>query len=69
METELEALRCTDCQELNTNKDIKKLGMCRNCGNKRMKNVLLLNDKEAADLKARGVSDAFFEMFEGVRDE
>ena len=66
---ELEVVRCCDCQALNTSYEIKQYGMCRDCGNKRMRNVLMINQKEYDDLKKKGVSDSFFELFEGVDSE
>ena len=40
-------VRCVDCQHLIFRKEIQDVGMCPKCGTKRVKNVLLLTQKEA----------------------
>ena len=62
-------VRCCDCQKLITREEIKKFGMCPGCGTKRVKNVTLLTEKEMEELKARGISEDFFKLFEGVASE
>jgi len=61
-------VRCCDCQRLVTREEVRKHGMCPGCGNRRMRNVLVLSDKEMADLDRKGVSPEFLALFE-VRND
>ena len=59
--------RCDSCQELLLYTEIKKLGSCSKCGNKRMRNVTIFNEKEKVQMEAWGLSD-FLSQFEEVTD-
>ena len=61
--------RCCDCQKILFREQIQKLGMCPGCGNKRIRNVLVMSEKEMADLKEKGVDPDFLALFEGVEDD
>ena len=49
-------MRCKDCQGLVTFDAIQKLGACDKCGNKRFVEIVLLSEKEMADISS-GVID------------
>ena len=66
---EIEVVRCVDCQRLVLNKEVRSLGMCPGCGNKRVKTVLLLTEKERQELTEKGVSQEFMDLFEEVEHE
>lgn len=59
-------VRCVDCASLITRQDVQKFGMCPNCGCKRVKNVLIMNDKEINELKEKNISPEFIALFEPV---
>lgn len=59
-------VRCVDCQRLIFRQEIRKFSMCPYCGTRRMKNVLVLNDKEMEELKTRGIDPEFIALFEPV---
>ena len=59
-------IRCCECQNLIMRTIIHKDGQCPNCGCKRIRNVLAMNDKEMDRLKELGVDPEFLALFEGV---
>jgi Zn finger protein HypA/HybF involved in hydrogenase expression len=59
-------VRCTDCQRITTREEIRKFRMCPDCGNKRFRNVLVLNKKEMDSLKAQDIDADFLSLFEAV---
>ena len=59
-------VRCTECSELLLREVIHKLGMCSKCGNKRMRNVLVLSVEEMQELKDKNIDPEFLKLFEGV---
>ncbi len=61
-------VRCTDCQRLASREELRKLGMCPDCGNKRFRNVLVLSKKEHDGLEANGVDPDFLAQFEVVHN-
>jgi len=60
-------LRCDSCQGLARLETLHALGCCPGCGNKRMRNVLVLNEDERAQVKAWGIDD-FLTLFRAVPD-
>ena len=58
-------VRCTECQRLIFMPEIKEFGACPDCGCKRVRNVLTLNEKEQKLLIDKGFDD-FLQLFEGV---
>ena len=59
-------VRCTDCQRITTREEIRKFKMCPDCGNKRFRNVLVLNKKEMDALKSQCIDAEFLAEFEAV---
>ena len=57
-------VRCTECQRLAAREELRKLGMCPGCGNRRFRNVTVLNKKEMDELRAADVDPAFLAEFE-----
>jgi Zn finger protein HypA/HybF involved in hydrogenase expression len=57
-------VRCADCQALVTREEVRKFGMCPLCGNRRMRNVLVLSEKEMSTLRRKGVGEEFLAEFE-----
>jgi uncharacterized CHY-type Zn-finger protein len=66
MDAELEVVRCTDCQALITYDEIKQFGCCPECNCKRVRNVLTMKPEEEQKLREKGVSEAFFTLFEAT---
>ncbi len=50
-------LRCDSCQALVKRKSLHKLGACPKCGNKRVRNLTVLNEKERDQLREWGFQD------------
>lgn len=59
-------VRCTDCQRIIYRNEIQTFGCCPDCGNKRVRNVLMLKQEERDALAAKGC-DEFLALFEGVQ--
>ncbi len=59
---------CCDCNKIIYKAQIKKMGMCPGCGNKRVRNVQVMSEEEMAELKFRKVDPKFLELF-GEVDE
>lgn len=60
--------RCDSCNRLVLLKMIHKIGCCNHCGNKRMKDISVFDDSEAAQMKQWGLDD-FLKEFEPVKEE
>ena len=58
-------LRCDSCNKLVQLAVLHKIGVCPLCGNKRMRNVTVLNDVEKKQLETWGMED-FIAEFEVV---
>lgn len=58
-------VRCTDCQRLVFRTEIKEFGCCPDCGCKRFKNVVVMDDKEQQILIDKGHGD-FLKLFKEV---
>lgn len=58
-------VRCTDCQRIIFRDEVQQFGCCPDCGNRRVRNVLTLNDEERAMLEQKG-HHKFLELFEGA---
>lgn len=59
-------VRCDSCQALVLVEEIKVLGSCTSCGNRRVRNVQVMKPDEMADLRHRGVDEGFLVLFEEV---
>ena len=57
---------CDSCQELVQRETIKKVGACSACGNRRFRNVLVLNEANMAKCKEWGIDPDFLALFEQV---
>ena len=58
-------LRCAACNGIIYKTYIRTMGMCPKCGNKRVKNVLILSEKEMEELRKTNTDPAFLDLFEG----
>lgn len=61
-------LRCDSCQALLLLKTLHKFGRCNKCGNKRLRNVTVFNEKEKDLMESWELYD-FLAAFEAVSDE
>ena len=61
-------LRCDSCQCLVKRESLHKLGSCPECGNKRVRNLTVFNEKERDQLVEWGFQD-FVNEYEAVDDE
>ncbi len=61
-------LRCDSCQALMKRETLHKFGACTKCGNKRMRNLTIFNDKEKTQMEEWGFYD-FVGEYEAVGDE
>ncbi len=61
-------LRCDSCQALVRRTTLRQFGSCNKCGNRRVRNLVLFNDEEKAQMDKWGFAD-FTAEFEGVADE
>ena len=59
--------RCHSCQKLVKLETLHKLGVCPHCGNKRVIDLKIFNEDEAAQIKEWGYED-FLKEFEGVEE-
>jgi len=59
-------VRCDSCQGIVHRRHIRQLGCCSHCGNRRFRNVRLLNEGEMGQLVVDGVDAEYLELFEGV---
>lgn len=57
-------VRCDGCHKLAKIETIKAVGCCPECGNKRVRNVLVFNSSELEQLKAWNIDPAFIDLFE-----
>lgn len=61
-------VRCDSCQVVVRAETIRKLGMCPDCGNRRVKNVLMMKPEEMARCKEWGVDPEWIALFHEVND-
>ena len=61
-------LRCDSCHILVKRATLHKLGTCPKCGNKRVRDVTIVNSEERDQLKEWGFLE-FAAQFEAVPDE
>jgi hypothetical protein len=61
-------VRCDSCQELLLRKTIQEIGCCSKCGNRRLKNVRILQPEEMEQLKEWNVDPEFIAIFEQVEN-
>lgn len=61
-------VRCDSCTKLVLVGDIEKYGLCNKCGNRRFRNVNVINDEELLDLIKLGVPEDFLLQFAGVAE-
>ena len=61
-------LRCDSCQALIKRTALHKFGACTKCGNKRMRNLTIINDEEKLQMEDWGFY-AFANEYEAVGDE
>jgi len=61
-------LRCDSCNKIVTRKSLHKVGACKFCGNKRVKNVTVFNEVERDAMIVMGFQK-FVDEFAEVDDE
>jgi predicted RNA-binding Zn-ribbon protein involved in translation (DUF1610 family) len=61
-------VRCTECQGIIFREKLQTIGMCPKCGNRRVRNVLTMNEKELAFVKEKGIDPDFLKLFEMVEE-
>jgi hypothetical protein len=59
-------VRCCDCQAIISRETIRDAGCCPQCGNRRVRNVLAMNEEEMDKLKENNIDPEFIALFEGV---
>ena len=59
-------VRCDSCNIIIITKALAKAGCCPKCGNRRIRNVLAMNDGEMTKLRERGIDENFIKLFEEV---
>lgn len=55
-------VRCDSCNTIILVETLKKLGMCK-CGNRKVRNLQIMDDKEFEQMKAWGVDPDFLALF------
>lgn len=61
-------VRCDGCHKLVRIEAIKNVGCCPNCGNKRVRNVLVFNQEELEQLKEWKIDTEFISLFESKQE-
>ena len=56
-------LRCDSCVKMVYAQDLRSLGMCRHCGNRRVRSLNILNDEERQELIDNNVDPDFIALF------
>lgn len=62
-------LRCDSCQHVFLREIIHELGCCPECGNRRVRNVLILKPEEMERLKKEGIDPEFLALFEAMETD
>ena len=57
-------IRCDSCSKIALTKELKRLGCCPSCGNRKVRNLLVFNGEELAQMKEWGVAPDFLAKFE-----
>ena len=61
-------VRGDSCQELLLRTTIHKIGSCSKCGNRRIKNVQVLQTVEMKQCKDWGIDPGFLDLFEKIEE-
>jgi len=61
-------LRCDSCQKMLLTSEVLGIGMCPECGNRRMRNVVIMNEEEQKQAEKWGLDPKFMARFEPVED-
>jgi len=56
-------VRCDSCSKINLTQKFRDLGCCPNCGNRKIRNLLVFNSEELAQMKEWGVDEEFVNLF------
>ena len=59
-------VRCCDCRRIITREEIREVGMCPKCGNRRVRSVTVLDSDEKRQLERDGIDPEFLAIFEPV---
>jgi hypothetical protein len=60
-------VRCDSCAKIILTTQLKSLGSCT-CGNRKVRNLLVFNDAERAQMEGWGVDPDFLAMFDEHKD-
>lgn len=59
-------VRCEGCKKITKVETLRRVGVCPECGNRRMRNVTVFNGDELAWMKAQCIDADFIALFEEV---
>lgn len=57
---------CDSCQEVEKTAIIKNSGQCLNCGHRKFRNVLVLNERNMLKVQSMNLDPEFLALFEEV---
>jgi rRNA maturation endonuclease Nob1 len=57
-------VRCDACSKITLTRELKRIGCCPTCGNRKVRNLLVFNEQELAQMKDWGVDPDFIAVFE-----
>lgn len=60
-------VRCDSCAKIILTAQLKSLGSCV-CGNRKVRNLLVYNDAELAQMREWGVDEDFIALFDEHKD-
>lgn len=62
-------VRCDRCQKLLTKKSVQSTGMCKHCGSRRIRNVIMMTSEELEVIKSEdtNIDPDFLALFEEVQ--
>jgi hypothetical protein len=58
---------CDSCQEIQLTETVKDRGRCEKCGNRKFRNVQLINDNMIEKVRSMGLDPEFLALFEEVQ--
>ena len=62
-------VRCNECQKLLRREELAKIGNCKLCGSKSVKEVLTFNSREQKLMRKWGVDEDFLALFEPLGEK
>ena len=58
-------VRCDSCAKIVQTTELRRLGCCPNCGNRKVRNVLVFNEADLAQMKEWNIDPEFLSKFTG----